>query len=101
ELVAARLGVLVEPVQGPVRSMTAQLRGRRALLCLDNCEHVIDGAAELASALLSSCPELSVLVTSREPLAVPGEVVWRVPSLAPDEALELFVERGRQVRQQF
>ncbi|MEV4019510.1 LuxR C-terminal-related transcriptional regulator [Nonomuraea angiospora] len=101
ELVAARLGVLVEPVQGPVRSMTAQLRGRRALLCLDNCEHVIDGAAEVASALLSSCPELSVLVTSREPLAVPGEVVWRVPSLAPDEALELFVERGRQVRQQF
>ncbi|MEV4582061.1 LuxR C-terminal-related transcriptional regulator [Nonomuraea jabiensis] len=101
ELVAARLGVLVEPVQGPVRSMTAQLRGRRALLCLDNCEHVIDGAAELTGALLSACPELSVLITSREPLAVPGEVVWRVPSLAPDEALELFVERGRQVRQQF
>ncbi|MEV1247848.1 LuxR C-terminal-related transcriptional regulator [Nonomuraea sp. NPDC050022] len=101
ELVAARLGVLVEPLQGPVRSMTAQLRGRRALLCLDNCEHVIDGAAELTAALLSSCPELSVLITSREPLAVPGEVVWRVPPLAPDEALRLFVERGRQVRQLF
>ncbi|WP_308016295.1 helix-turn-helix transcriptional regulator [Nonomuraea aurantiaca] len=101
ELVAARLGVLVEPLQGPVRSMTAQLRGRRALLCLDNCEHVIDGAAELTGALLSSCPELSVLITSREPLAVPGEVVWRVPPLVPDEALRLFVERGRQVRQLF
>ncbi|MFG1959149.1 LuxR C-terminal-related transcriptional regulator [Nonomuraea sp. NPDC049028] len=101
ELVATRLGVLIEPLQGPVRSMTAQLRGRRALLCLDNCEHVIDGAAELTGTLLSSCPELSVLITSREPLAVPGEVVWRVPPLAPDEALRLFVERGRQVRQLF
>ncbi|MBF8191964.1 tetratricopeptide repeat protein [Nonomuraea sp. K274] len=101
ELVAAKLGVLIEPMQGPVRSMTAQLRGRRALICLDNCEHIIDGAAELTGALLSSCPEVSVLITSREPLAVPGEVVWRVPSLAPDEALRLFVERGRQVRQQF
>ncbi|MEW9552490.1 LuxR C-terminal-related transcriptional regulator [Nonomuraea sp. NPDC050783] len=101
DLVAARLGVLVDPGQGPIPSMTAQLRGRRALICLDNCEHVIDGAAELAGALLSSCPEVSVLVTSREPLAVPGEVVWRVPPLAPDEALRLFVERGRQVRQRF
>ena len=101
ELVAAALGVLVEPMQGPLRSLTAQLRDRRTLICLNNCEHVIDGAVELARALLRSCPEVSVLTTSREPLAVPGEVVWRVPSLVADEALRLFVERGRQVRQRF
>jgi predicted ATPase/DNA-binding CsgD family transcriptional regulator len=101
EAVAAALGVLVEPVQGPVPSLTAQLRDRQALICLDNCEHVVEGAAELAGALLRSCPGVSVLATSREPLAVPGEVVWRVPSLTADEALRLFVERGRQVRQEF
>lgn len=101
ELVAAALGVLVEPGQGPVRSLTAQLRDRHTLICLDNCEHVIDGAAELVGALLRSCPGVTVLTTSREPLAVPGEAVWRVPPLAADEALRLFVERGRQVRQRF
>ncbi|MEV4319511.1 LuxR C-terminal-related transcriptional regulator [Actinocrispum sp. NPDC049592] len=101
ELVAATLGVLVEPVQGPVRSLVAQLRDRKTLICLDNCEQVLDGAAELVAALLRSCPQVSVLTTSREPLAVPGEVVWRVPPLAAEEALRLFVERGRQVRQLF
>jgi predicted ATPase/DNA-binding CsgD family transcriptional regulator len=100
-LAAATLGVLVEPVQGPLRSLVTQLRDRRTLICLDNCEHVIDGAAELAGALLRSCPQVSVLTTSREPLAVPGELVWQVPPLAADEALRLFVERGRQVRQRF
>ena len=84
-----------------MRSLVAQLRDRRTLICLDNCEHVIDGAAELAGALLRSCPQVSVLTTSREPLAVPGELVWQVPPLAADEALRLFVERGRQVRQRF
>ncbi|HEX4813914.1 MAG TPA: LuxR C-terminal-related transcriptional regulator [Nonomuraea sp.] len=99
EVVAAVLGVLVAPGQGPIRSLTAQLRDRRMLICLDNCEHVLDGAAELVGALLRSCPGVTVLTTSREPLAVPGEAVWRVPPLVADEALRLFVERGRQVGQ--
>lgn len=54
-----------------MRSLAAQLLDRRSLICLDNCEHVLDGAAELAGALLRSCPQVSVLTTSREPLAVP------------------------------
>ncbi|MQA95584.1 MAG: LuxR family transcriptional regulator [Streptosporangiales bacterium] len=101
ELVAEALGVLVEPVRGAVRSLLPQLRDRDALICLDNCEHVIEGAAKLAAALLRSCPGISVLTTSREPLAVPGEAVWRVPPLAADEALRLFVERGRLARERF
>lgn len=56
-------------------------RGRR-LLVLDNCEHVIDRAADLVSTLLGRCPELHILATSRERLAVPGETICRVPPMA-------------------
>jgi predicted ATPase/DNA-binding CsgD family transcriptional regulator/class 3 adenylate cyclase len=101
EVVAAAVGVLVEPVRGPLGSVTVQLRERRLLVCLDNCEHVLDGAAELADALLRSCPEVTVLTTSREPLGVPGEAVWQVPPLAEDDALALFVERAGAVRPWF
>ncbi len=63
------------------------LQGRRTLLVLDNCEHVVDRTAELAGRLLRGCPGLSILATSREPLGLPGETVWAVPPLdVPDLA---------------
>ncbi len=79
------------------------------LLVLDNCEHLLAGAAGLAADLLRGAPHLAILATSREPLAVPGEVVFRVPSLGipdPDqgltpaqlldcEAVRLFTERAQ------
>jgi predicted ATPase/DNA-binding CsgD family transcriptional regulator/class 3 adenylate cyclase len=101
DVVATAAGVLVEPVRGPLGSVTVQLRDRRLLLCLDNCEHVLEGAAEVAAAVLRACPEVTVLTTSREPLGVPGETVWRVPPLAQDDALALFVERAGAVRPWF
>jgi predicted ATPase/DNA-binding CsgD family transcriptional regulator len=101
EAVAAAVGALVEPGIGPVRSVTAELRERRVLICLDNCEHVLDGAADLTDALLRACPEVAVLATSREPLGVPGETVWRIPPLDGDEALALFMERATTVRPWF
>ncbi|WIY06795.1 LuxR C-terminal-related transcriptional regulator [Amycolatopsis mongoliensis] len=101
ELVAATLGVPVEPRAGAARSVATELRDRRVLLCLDNCEQVLDGVADLAVALLRSCPEVAVLATSREPLGVPGETVWRVPPLAVEEAVALFVERAGAVRPLF
>lgn len=101
DVVAATIGVLVEPVGGPLRALTVQLRDRRVLLCLDNCEHLLAASADLAEALLRSCPELSLLATSREPLNLPGETVWRVPSMVEDEAVSLFVERASQVRPWF
>jgi predicted ATPase/DNA-binding CsgD family transcriptional regulator/class 3 adenylate cyclase len=101
EVVASATGVLVEPVRGPLGSVTVQLRDRRMLVCLDNCEHVLQGAAEVADAVLRSCPEVTVLTTSREPLGVPGEAVWQVPPLAEDDALALFVERAGAVRPWF
>lgn len=99
--VAEALGVLVAPVRGPLWALTVQLRDRRVLLCLDNCEQVIDGAAEVAEAVVRSCPGVTVMATSREPLNVPGEVVWHVPPLAEDEAVALFVDRARMVRTEF
>lgn len=93
-LVAATLGVLVEPEGDALRALAAQLVSRRLLLCLDTCEHVLEGAAGLAEALLRSCPDVSVLATSREPLGVDGETVWRVPPLRRDEAVALFVDRA-------
>ena len=67
-------------------AVTRHLAGKRALLVLDNCEHLIGACAELASALLSSCPTLSLLATSRERLLVAGEHVYQVPPLSVPEA---------------
>ncbi|WP_328853571.1 winged helix-turn-helix domain-containing protein [Micromonospora globbae] len=65
--------------------LAAALAGRRLLLVLDNCEHVVDAAAELSAHLLSVAPHLRILATSREPLGLSGEVVWEVPPLeVPD-----------------
>ena len=57
------------------------LSGRVGLVVLDNCEHLLEPCAALIGALLTGCPDLRVLTTSREPLGVPGEVVWQVPAL--------------------
>ncbi|MEV7981241.1 BTAD domain-containing putative transcriptional regulator [Streptomyces sp. NPDC086519] len=71
---------------------------RSQLLILDNCEHVIEAAAALAETLLTHCPGLTVLATSREPLGVPGESVRPVEPLAPEQARRLFEERAAAVR---
>jgi predicted ATPase/DNA-binding SARP family transcriptional activator len=65
---------------------------RRLLLLLDNCEHLVDACASAAQSLLTGCPNLRLMTTSRQPLRIPGEVVFRVPSLPvpdPDAAIEL------------
>jgi predicted ATPase/DNA-binding SARP family transcriptional activator len=90
------------------------LRARELLMILDNCEHLIAACAEMAGRLLSSCPQLAILATSRETLAIRGEQVWPVPTLSvPDrqpvapadlqqqEAVRLFMERARSVRPDF
>jgi predicted ATPase len=74
-----------------------------ALLVLDNCEHLIDACAQLSESLLRTCDRVHILATSREPLGIPGEVLWRVPPLGlpaddtsgPEaDAVRLFVERA-------
>ena len=80
--VADVLDVRQEPGR-PVADTLVEAVGRRSLLVLlDNCEHVLDGCAKLADALLRNCPGVALLATSREPLGIGGEHVYRVPSLA-------------------
>ena len=73
------------------------LADARALLVLDNCEHVIDACAHLADALLAHSPRLRIVVTSREPLGITGESLLVVPPLAEDPAVRLFADRAAAV----
>ena len=105
DVVALVATTVRSPVSG-IDGLAAYLADRRVLIVLDNCEHVLDGAVELADALLSRAPEVHVLVTSREPLGLDGEQVRRVRSLdVPDDevspelaqttaAVRLFTERA-------
>src|SRR5215471_3583550 len=77
----------------PRDELRSHLARRDALLLIDNCEHVLDGAATLITDLLGACSRLRVLATSREPLRVPGEAEYAVEGLRRDEAVELFAER--------
>ncbi|MGP4054904.1 ATP-binding protein [Mycobacterium sp. 4D054] len=70
---------------------------RHLLLVVDNCEHLLDASAALIAAVLRGCPAVTVLATSREPLGVGGEQLYRVPPLAPGDATALFLECARRV----
>ncbi|MGW0416015.1 tetratricopeptide repeat protein [Streptomyces collinus] len=108
EAVAAALGLHLPPTGAARDALVAQLAGRETLLVLDNCEHLIDACAALASQVLARCPGVHVLATSREPLRSYGERTFRVPSLElPDPrrlpaveelgrfaSVRLFVERA-------
>ncbi|MFF4036380.1 BTAD domain-containing putative transcriptional regulator [Streptomyces sviceus] len=89
---------LTAPQDDPLALLVEYCAPRSQLLILDNCEHVIEAAAHLAETLLTRCPGLTVLATSREPLGVPGESVRPVEPLLPEQAHRLFTERAATVR---
>jgi predicted ATPase/DNA-binding CsgD family transcriptional regulator len=99
--VARALDVSSAGNEGAADAVTRFLASRELLLVLDNCEHVAADAAALASALLATCPSLRILATSREPLGVDGEVVFRLDPLEPDDARRLFLERARRREPRF
>ena len=115
QALAAAVGVRPLPGQSAADAAVSHLAGRRALVLLDNCEHLADGAADVARALLERCPEVTVLTTSRAPLGLAAETTWQVPSmtlpdstekgavaaLAQSDAARLFVERATRVRPDF
>jgi predicted ATPase/DNA-binding SARP family transcriptional activator len=98
--VAEALGVRPLPGMTELQTVSAYLAGRRALLILDNCEHLSAACADVAETLLQAT-ELVVLATSRVRLGARGETDWRVPPLAGPDAVSLFAERARNVRPQF
>ncbi|MFD4654223.1 BTAD domain-containing putative transcriptional regulator [Kitasatospora sp. NPDC058444] len=93
--------VIDKRAEDPVRRLVEHCGHRRMLLVLDNCEHLIQAAADLADVLLAECPGLTVLATSREPLGVPGETVLPVEPLPDPVALRLFAERAAAARPGF
>src|SRR5574337_36243 len=115
--IARDIGAQPAPDQTPIDSVLDFLRSKQLLLLLDNCEHLIEAAAEAVHRLLGACPRVTIMATSREPLGVDGESVVSVPSLslppvvgwagadddaaamveqaAQWEAVRLFAERAR------
>lgn len=113
--VAATLGIPEHAGRDPVELVVDRLRHKSLLLVLDNCEHLLGACARLVDTLLRACAGLCVFATSRESLGVPGEVIWRVPSLSTPnptqllpyrelmryESICLFVERAASSRPGF
>ena len=97
----------------PSEAVQLRIGGEPGLLVLDTCEHLLDACAETSHGLLRGCPELHILATSRQPMALPGEVAWPLRPLAlppvdgsfeqvrDAEAVRLFVDRGRAVHPDF
>lgn len=100
--VARAFGLPDQPGRSTADTLARFVTDRRMLVVLDNCEHLLDASAAVAVSLLGAGAGLTLLATSREPIGVPGEVGWRVPSLSlTDEALELFTDRARHARTDF
>src|SRR5580700_10981856 len=106
DAVAAVLGITQQPGKTVTESVAAALEGRLRLLVFDNCEHILDAAADLIGAILAQSATVRILATSREGLGVTDEQLWLVPSLdvgagIDSAAVELFVERAQHVSPRF
>ena len=118
ELVLSAVASALSVREGPDRPLldviTLQFRDREALLVLDNCEHLLAPAAEVAGTLLAGCPAMRILVTSQVRLRVSGEAIWQVPPLSVpaaggidavaalrSESVRLFCDRARLARPGF
>ncbi|MGH3697476.1 MAG: LuxR C-terminal-related transcriptional regulator [Pseudonocardiaceae bacterium] len=114
-VVISALGLRDVPGRALLDTLVEHLKNRRALVALDNCEHLLAACAQLVDALLRACPGLTILATSRAPLGVSGETTWRVPSLSlptepqrepikglrQSDAVALFIDRATQVHPHF
>jgi non-specific serine/threonine protein kinase len=106
---ASALRVQERPRQPLAQTLLDHLSSRQVLLVVDNCEHVIQACAGFVDSILRQCPDVTILATTREPLRVSGEMVWRVPpleipppgdrvdieDLAKSEAVRLFLDRAQ------
>ena len=113
--VMSAIGILENPKESPEVTLTGFLKDKEILIILDNCEHMINGCAELAEKLLTVCPNLKILATSREALKCSGEQIFAIPPLSqPDpevkntpeqliqiESVRLFIERALLIKNDF
>ena len=102
DAVAAVLGITQQPGMSVTDSVAAASEGRLRLLIFDNCEHVLDAAAEIIEAILARSDTMKIIATSREGLRVEDEQLWAVPSLDTDSGLDssaasLFVDRAQAI----
>jgi len=109
------LGIKEEPKKTPEETLTDHLKDKEILIILDNCEHLISACADLTERLLTSCPKLKIIATSREALNCAGEQIFKIPALThPDpnskdtpeqltqyESVRLFIERALSVNPKF
>jgi predicted ATPase/class 3 adenylate cyclase len=117
QTVALSLGLQPDAARSALESLTEHLSDREVLLLMDNCEHLVEDAARITASLLQTCRGVRIVATSREPLRVAGEQVWRIPSLglpsgaalprsrrdlpqalAASPAVQLFLDRAASVR---
>jgi predicted ATPase/DNA-binding SARP family transcriptional activator len=92
--IAQALDTRLASERAPEIALAGHIGEREQFLLLDNCEHLVEPVAHLVEALLRLCPRLTVLATSREPLRVPGEVTWRVPSLSLPKLVDSSLPEG-------
>jgi predicted ATPase/class 3 adenylate cyclase len=98
DAVAAALGITQQPGMSVTESVASALEGRNRLLLLDNCEHVVDAAADVVDAILARSPTVRILATSREGMRAADEQIWPVPSLdVASAAAQLFEDRATAV----
>jgi predicted ATPase/class 3 adenylate cyclase len=115
--IAREIGATLPTSGDPLENLTRTLSKKRLLLVLDNCEHLVDRVAHVSAALLRTCPNVTILASSREALGIVGEQAFRLPSLdvpvssddrpiaaaeaVTSAAVTLFVERARALDQRF
>ncbi|HYB14296.1 MAG TPA: adenylate/guanylate cyclase domain-containing protein, partial [Streptosporangiaceae bacterium] len=103
--ISRALGITGQPGRPAVETLLGALALQDMLIVLDNCEHLISGCAKIADAIVTRCPRVHLLATSREPLGIGGETIYRVPSLSlpgpgdidpgSSDAVALFLDRAR------
>jgi predicted ATPase/class 3 adenylate cyclase len=119
QTVATALAVREAPGRALTQTLAESLKPKKLLLLLDNCEHVVAACADLVATLMRSCPDITILTTSREVIGISGEVVWSIPALStPDprqmgpaasmganltqfEAVRLFIDRACMAKSDF
>ncbi|MEZ5130360.1 MAG: LuxR C-terminal-related transcriptional regulator [Mycobacterium sp.] len=99
---ARALELTDQPGHTTIETIRRFVADRRLLVVLDNCEHLLESCSQIVTQILHAGEQVTVLATSREPVGIPGELTWPVPSLSiEDEAVELFIDRARKAKPDF